>query len=62
MLIIKVVLSPKNEMKLRMKYGYGVLKIILSSLLLTYQESTILKQTGFTENLTIMQSGNLILK
>ena len=28
-LIIKVVLSPKNAMKLQKKYGYGVLKIIL---------------------------------
>ena len=34
------------------------LKVILSSLQLTYQENTILKQTGFPENLTIIQNGN----
>ena len=49
-------------MKLQKKYGYGVLKIILSSLHLTYQEITILKETSFPENLTIIQNGNLIQK
>ena len=58
LLIIKMALSPKNEMNLRKKYGYGVLKIILSSLQLTYQKNKILKQTSFLENLTIIQNGN----
>ena len=49
-------------MKLQKKYGYGVLKIILSSPQLTYQENTISKHTGFLENLTIIQNGNLILR
>ena len=52
-LIVKVVLSPKNAMNLQKKYGYGVL-----SLQLTYQENTVLKQTGFLENLTVIQNGN----
>ena len=57
-LIVKVVLSPKNAMNLQKKYGYGVLKIIILSLQLTYQENTVLKQTGFLENLTVIQNGN----
>ena len=43
-------------MKLSKKYGYGVLKIILSSLRYAYQENTVLKQTSFSENLTIIQN------
>ena len=49
-------------MKLQKKYGYGVLKVILSSLQLTYQENIMLKKTGFPEKLTIIQNGNLILR
>ena len=36
---IKVTLSPKNAMNLQKRYGYGVLKIIILSLQLTYQEN-----------------------
>ena len=49
-------------MKLQKKYGYGVLKTILSFVQLTYQENTILKYTGFPENSTIIWNDNLILK
>ena len=56
------ILHPKNAMKFQNKYGYGVLKIIILSLQLTYQKNTILKQTGFLENLTIIQNGNLIVR
>ena len=44
------------------KYGYDVLKIILSSLQLTYLENTISRQISFLENLTIIQNVNLILR
>ena len=49
-LIIKVVLSPKNTVKFKKKYGCRVLKIILLSLLHTYQENTISKETSFLEH------------
>ena len=49
-------------MELQKIFGYGVLKVILSSLQLTYQEKIILKQTGFPENLKIVQNDNLILR
>ena len=39
-----------------------ILKLILSSLRHTYQENTILRQTSFLENLTVIQNGNLILR
>ena len=48
-LIIKVALSPKNAMKLPKRYGYGVLKMVLSSL----------RHTRFLEN---VQNINLILR
>ena len=51
-LTIKVALSPKNAMKLPKRYGYEVLKIILSSL----------RHTSFLENVTIIQNINLILR
>ena len=47
-------MKSKNTMKLQKKYGYGVLKTILSFVQLTYQENTILKYTGFPENSTII--------
>ena len=58
-LIIKAVLRSKNAMKLQKKYGCGILKIILSILRHKCQENTIMKQTSFLENLTIIQNGNL---
>ena len=37
---------------------FGVLKIILLPLQVTYQENAILKKTNFLENLTVIQNGN----
>ena len=61
-LITKVILRTKNAINLQKKYSYGVLKIILLSLRHTYEENTILKQTSFLENLTIIQNSNVILR
>ena len=61
-LITNAALSPKNAIKLQKEYGFGVLKIIFSSLHHTYQENTILKLTYFLENLTLIENGNIILR
>ena len=53
-ILIKVILSRKNTMKSQKKYGHGVIKIMLSFLLQKYQENTVLKQTNFLGNLTII--------